>query len=170
MTILRIPIKSESISLSLITNSLTFWTNIGTTYQSQPSYYSSSVGDRTATSSSCSKSLDLIHSHVPLATVSGECGVQLLPTSAPEERETSKDYSTAVIGVSSVSLLVIVILITVILTQCLLILRMRKSKDVLHSNETYAEHHVDVTAAPNEAYALHKLVKPSEEDTYEMVK
>ena len=114
------------------------------------------------------------HRHVPLATVSGECGTQLLPTSAPKERETCNDYSTAVIGVSSVSLLVIVTLITVILTQCLLILRMRKSKDVLHSNETYAEpskpHHVDVTTAPNEAYALHKLVKPSEEDTYEMVK
>ena len=87
-----------------------------------------------------------------------------------EESDTS--YSS-VIGVSSVSLLVIVTLITVILTQCLLILRMRKSKDVLHSNETYAEpsiHHVDVTTAPNEAYALHKIVEAREEDTYEMVK
>ena len=115
----------------------------------------------------CSKSMD--HRHVPLATVSGECDTQLLPTPVSEERETCNGYSTAVIGVSSVSLLVIVTLITVILTQCLLILRMRKSKDVLHSNETYAEasmHHVDVTTAPNEAYALHKLVKP----TYEMVK
>ena len=87
-----------------------------------------------------------------------------------EESDTS--YS-AVIGVSSVSLLVIVTLITVNLTQCLLILRMRKSKDVLHSNETYAEpsiHHVDVTTAPNEAYALHKIVEAREEDTYEIVK
>ena len=88
-----------------------------------------------------------------------------------EERDTSY---LAVIGVvSSVSLLVIVTLITVILTQCLLILRMRKSKDVLHSYETYAEpsmRHVDVTTAPNEAYALHKIVEAREEDTYEMVK
>ena len=88
-----------------------------------------------------------------------------------EERDTS--YSAVIGVVSSVSLLVIITLITVILTQCLLILRMRKSKDVLHSNETYAEpsiHHVDVTTAPNEAYALHKIVEPREEDTYEMVK
>ena len=109
-----------------------------------------------------------------LATVSGECGTQLLPTSVPEERETCNDYSTAVIGVSSVSLLVIVTLITVILTQCLLILRMRKSKDVLHSNETYAEpsmhDDVDVTTAPNEAYALQKIVEACKEDTYDMVK
>ena len=110
------------------------------------------------------------HRHVLLATVSGECGAQLLPTSAPKERETCNDYSTAVIGVSSVSLLVIVTLITVILTQCLLILRMRKSKDVLHSYAEPSMHDVDVTTAPNEAYALHKLVKSSEEDTYEMVK
>ena len=88
-----------------------------------------------------------------------------------EESDTS--YSAVIGVVSSVSLLVIVTLITVILTQCLLILRMRKSKDVLHSNETYAEpsiHHVDVTTAPNEAYALHKVVEAREEDTYEMVK
>ena len=114
------------------------------------------------------------HRHVPLATVSGECDTQLLPTSVLEERDTCNDYSTAVIGVSSVSLLVIVTLITVILTQCLLILRMRKSKDVLHSNETYAEpsmhDDVDVTTAPNEAYALHKVVEAREEDSYEIVK
>ena len=82
--------------------------------------------------------------------------------------------NSAVIGVSSVSLLVIVTLITVILTQCLLILRMRKSKDVLHSNETYAElsmHHVDVTTAPNEAYApVQKIHNLKDEDTYETIK
>ena len=76
------------------------------------------------------------------------------------------------IGVSAVSLLVIVTLITVNLTQCLLIRRMRKSKDVLHSNETYAQpsmYHVDVNVptGPNEAYALYK---PREDDTYETVK
>ena len=73
------------------------------------------------------------------------------------------------IGVSSVSLLVIITLITVILTQCLLILRMRKSKDVLHSNETYTEPsmHDDVDVSNEAYYALHKI---SDEDTYEMVK
>ena len=71
------------------------------------------------------------------------------------------------------SLLVIITLVTVILTQCLLILRMRKSKDVPHSSETYAEpsiHHVDVTTAPNEAYTLHKMSRVTDEETYEIVK
>ena len=70
------------------------------------------------------------------------------------------------IVVSAVSLLLIVTLITVIIIQCLLILRMRKSKDALHSsNETYAESsmNVDVPTTPNEAYTLHKITRPSEE-------
>ena len=77
------------------------------------------------------------------------------------------------IAVSAVSLLLIVTLITVIIIQCLLIFRMRKSKDVLHSsNETYAESsmNVDVPTTPNEAYTLHKITRPSEEVTYETVK
>ena len=77
------------------------------------------------------------------------------------------------IAVSAVSLLLIVTLITVIIIQCLLILRMRKSKDVLHSsNETYAESsmNVDVPTTPNEAYTQHKITRPSEEVTYEIVK
>ena len=79
-------------------------------------------------------------------------------------------------AVSAVSLLLIVTLTTVILTQCLLMVRMRKSKDVLHRNETYAEvmtpttMHTDVPVSPNEAYALHKMTSSSEEVTYELVK
>ena len=70
---------------------------------------------------------------------------------------------------SAVSLLLIVTLTTVILTQCLLIIRMRKSKDVLHRNETYAEDtkHMDVPVMPNEAYALSKITGSV---TYELVR
>ena len=80
------------------------------------------------------------------------------------------------IAVSAVSLLLIVTLTTVILTQCLLMIRMRKSKDMLHRNETYAEvmtptsMHTDVPVTPNEAYAVHKIASSSEGVTYEMVK
>ena len=59
-------------------------------------------------------------------------------------------------------------------------IRMRKSKDVLHEDETYAEvmsptsmHNnmdIDVPVTPNEAYALHKTNSSSEEVTYELVK
>ena len=82
------------------------------------------------------------------------------------------------IAVSAVSLLLIVTLTTVILTQCLLMIRMRKSKDVLHKNETCAEvmtpttmHNImDVLVAPNEAYALHNMTSSTNEVTYELVK
>ena len=83
----------------------------------------------------------------------------------------SEISSSVVIAVSAVSLLLIVTLTTVILTQCLLMIRMRRSKD---RNETYAEvvtsttMHVPVT--PNEAYALHKVASSNEEITYELVK
>ena len=82
---------------------------------------------------------------------------------------------TAMIAVSAVSLLLNITLSTVILIQCLFVLRRKKPKDMLHStnDETYAEptKQVDVSTAPNEAYELHKITKPSEEDTtYEMVK
>ena len=83
--------------------------------------------------------------------------------------------NSAMIAVSAVSLLLNITLATVILIQCLLMLRRKKPKDVLHStnSETYAEpiKQVDVSTAPNEAYGLHKITKSSEEDTtYEMVK
>ena len=78
------------------------------------------------------------------------------------------NYS-AVIAVSAVSLLLIVTLTTVILTQCLLMIRMRKSKDVLHKNGncnevvTSTSMYVDVPASPNEAYELNKTTSSSEE-------
>ena len=77
-----------------------------------------------------------------------------------------------VIAVSAVSLLLIVTLTTVILTQCLLIIRMRRSSR--DKSDTYAEvtntttKTTDVPVSPNEAYALHKIT--TEEITYETVK
>ena len=98
---------------------------------------------------------------------------QLYPTSVPGIRENDCKCSSAVAAVSAVSLLLIVILTTVVLTQCLLMVRMRKSKDGLYRNETYAEvmtpttMHTDVPVSPNEVYAMHKM---TEEATYELVK
>ena len=72
------------------------------------------------------------------------------------------------IAVSAVSLLLILTLTTVILTQCLLIFRMRRSRN---KTETYAEatnlttKTTDVPVSPNEAYALTKI---REEVTYEV--
>ena len=66
--------------------------------------------------------------------------------------------NSAVIAVSAVSL--IVTLTTVILTQCLLMIRMKRS---FHRNETYTEAmipttmHKDVSVSPNEAYAVTKM-------------
>ena len=100
-------------------------------------------------------------------TASGDCD-----TSANSDTNAS---CSATIAVSAVSLLLNITLATVILIQCLLMLRRKKPKDMLHStnSETYAEptKQVDVSTAPNEAYGLHKITKSSEEDTtYEMVK
>ena len=84
----------------------------------------------------------------------------------------SGSSSTAVIAVSAVSLLLIIILTTVILTQCLLIIRMRRSSN---KTETYAEatsptiKTTHVPVSPNEAYELHRVTRPTEEVTYEMV-
>ena len=81
------------------------------------------------------------------------------------------------IAVSAVSLLLIIVtLITVILTQCLLIIRMRKTKDVLHAKVTNAEvmtpttMYMDVPVTSNEAYAMQKMISSSEEVTYELAK
>ena len=55
-------------------------------------------------------------------------------------------------------------------------IRMKKSKDVLHKNETYAEDmtsttvNLDVPVTPNEAYAMHKVTSSTKEVTYELVK
>ena len=80
---------------------------------------------------------------------------------------------SAVIAVSAVSLLLILTLTTVILTQCLLIFRMRRSRN---KTETCAEatnpttKTTDVPVSPNEAYALTKITSPRDEVTYEVVK
>ena len=81
-----------------------------------------------------------------------------------------------VIAVSAVSLLLIVTFTTVILTQCLLIIRMRTFKDLLQRKNTPAEVmtptnvHIDVPVMLNEAYAVHKIPSSNEEVTYELVK
>ena len=108
--------------------------------------------------------------------ISGSCQPQ--STSVPGDRENnnctcSECSNSAVIAVSAVSLLLIVILTTVILTQCVLMIRMRKSKD---RKETYAEvmtsttMHMDVPVTPKEAYALHKITSSTNEVTYELIK
>ena len=74
-------------------------------------------------------------------------------------------------AVSAVSPLLIVTLTTVTLTQCLLIIRMRRSRD---RSETYAEatnsttKTTDVPVSLNEAYGMTKIT--TEEVTYELVK
>ena len=87
------------------------------------------------------------------------------------------------------SFLLIVTLTIIIITQCVLMARMRKSKDV-HRNETYTEVtnptgmqsdvpvtpneayslQSDVPVMPNEAYGLNKIASAREEVTYELVK
>ena len=97
---------------------------------------------------------------------------QQQPTSVPE------CSNSALIGVSAASLLMTVTLTIIIITQCLLMVRMRKSKDVVQRNETYTPNYTytpttmesDIPVTPNEAYALHKITAASEEVTYELVK
>ena len=83
---------------------------------------------------------------------------------------------SALIGVSTASLLMTVTLTIIVITQCLLMVRMRKSKDVVQRNETYTEvmtpttMQSDVPVTINEAYGLHKIANSSEEGEYEIVK
>ena len=90
----------------------------------------------------------------------------------PVTRENDPGCSSTLIGVSAVSLLMTVTLTIIIITQCLLMVRMRKSKHVVQRNETYTEVMTpttmqrDISVTPNEAYALHGA---SEEVTYELV-
>ena len=97
-------------------------------------------------------------------------------TSVPEVKENDTMSSegscdVTVIAVSVVSLLLIVTLTTLNITQCLVIIRMRRSSR--DKTETYAEptnpttKTTDVTLSHNEAYALHKIT--TEEVTYEPV-
>ena len=94
----------------------------------------------------------------------------------PCERENDPGCSSALIGVSAASLLMTVTLIIIIITQCLLMVRMRKSKDVVQRNETYTEvitpttMQSNVPVTINEAYALHKIANTNEDVEYEIVK
>ena len=96
-------------------------------------------------------------------------------TSFPKSREGECTCSSAVIAVSAVSLLLIVTLTTVLLTQCLLIIRLRRSrtnpyKDAPHANNDIYEEVIpmkhlsslplEVPLSPNEAYALPKITRP----------
>ena len=100
------------------------------------------------------------------------------PTSVPGDREDdctcSESSSSAVIAVSAVSLLLIVTLTTVILTQCLLMIRMRKTKDVLHSDGTYEKVMTPtamdkpISLYPNRVYALNKMISSNEEIIYDV--
>ncbi|CAI8044736.1 hypothetical protein GBAR_LOCUS24784, partial [Geodia barretti] len=116
-------------------------------------------------------------SYEKLSTMATSSAANIVPTSVPGDRENDSTCSeessgSAVIAVSAVSLLLILTLTTVILTQCLLIIRMRRSRN---KTETYAEatnpttKTTDVPVSPNEAYALTKITSPREEVTYEVV-
>ena len=97
------------------------------------------------------------------------------PTLVPVKKENDPGCISTIIGVSAASLLMTVTLIIIIITQCLLMVRMRKSKDVVQRNETYTEvmtpttMQSDVPVTPNEAYALQKIANTSEVE-YEIVK
>ena len=84
-------------------------------------------------------------------------------TAVPEVKEAdyicSQYNNSAVIAVLAVSLLLIVTLITVILTQCLLILRMRRS----------VKRSADVPVSHNEAYDVHKISNLPEDGIYAVV-
>ena len=125
---------------------------------------------------STSDSVSTIPSPSKIPPSAGKGIVYIITCStAPGGNQSCSERSTnsAMIAVSAVSLLLNITLATVILIHCLLMLRRKKPKDHSTNSETYAEpiKQVDVSTAPNEAYGLHKITKPSEEDTtYEMVK
>ena len=102
---------------------------------------------------------------------------KLEPTSVYGDRENDSPSvctcsEEAIVAVSAVSLLLILSLSTVVLTQCLLMVRMRRYRN---KTETYAEatspttKTTHVPVSPNEAYALTKITSPREEVTYEIV-
>ena len=99
----------------------------------------------------------------------------MISSLVPGKRENDCGCSSTTIGVSAASLLVTVTLTIIIITQCLLMVRMRKSKDVVQRKETYTEimtpttMQSDILVTPNEAYALHKIANTSEVE-YEIVK
>ena len=93
------------------------------------------------------------------------------PSSSPTASTTTTDCSST-IAVSAISLLLNITLATVIF---ILVVRTRRStKYVPHSSsQGFVEPSaadLDVPVAANEAYELHKPIKPREDTTYEMVK
>ena len=119
--------------------------------------------------------IEYLCGYITGSVLPGSLGTQLQSTSVPGDMENdckcSEDCSPAVIAVSAVSLLLIVTLATVILTQCLLIIRMRKTG---HTHEVYDDVmtpttlHVKIPVSPNEAYTPHCIT--SREPIYEPVK
>ena len=110
--------------------------------------------------------------HTVIITLTLDTPVSTSVPGDSSENDCKCSEDPTVIAVSAVSLLLIVTLTTVILTQCLLIIRMRRSSR--DKTDTYAEvtnpttKTTDVSVFPNEAYALHKIT--TEEVSYEMVK
>ena len=93
------------------------------------------------------------------------------------ERENDCGYMLGyIIGVSAISFLLIVTLTIITITQCLLMVRMRKSKNVVQRNESYAEvttsttMQSDVPVTLNEAYGLYNIATTNDEAEYEIVK
>ena len=124
--------------------------------------------------------------HLPFYTVNTVTITQSLASTSHQPQPTTVTITgtgdceqtscsdSAVIAVSAVCLLLVTTLTTVILIQCLLMARMRKSLLLLKmdmlctSNEMYAEVQpptsTDVPVTPNEAYGLHK--RTAQEDHF----
>ena len=107
---------------------------------------------------------------LPIVTVTGT------PThTSPANTCSHEDGSSpALIAVSAVSFLLSVLLLTVVVVQCFVIGRMRKSLligDDAHHNQIYAEAtpHGTIPVSENEVYGLHKSTTPQQEAVYEYV-
>ena len=107
---------------------------------------------------------------LPIVTVTGT------PTHTSPANTCSREdgSSLALIAVSAVSLLLSVLLVTVVVVQCVVIGRMRKSlliRDDAHHNQIHAEAtpHGTIPVSENEAYGLHKRTTPQQEAVYEYV-
>ena len=109
--------------------------------------------------------------------ISNEYTVQSTSVLEKKYDSTSNECSSsAVIGLSVMSCLLIVTLAIIIVIQCLLMVRMKKTNDMMWRNKTNAKAITptammsDISLTPNEAYALHKINKTSEEVLYDTMK
>ena len=107
-------------------------------------------------------------------TVTTTISNHLVTTSVSGWKDTCEGIGgSVVITMSAVSLLLIVTLTTVILTQCLLMIRMRRS---IHRNKTHTVVMTSTTVrkgvpvSSNDAYAVTKMTTTGEEVIYELVK